>query len=144
MTLLVPPVGLSRKIRMGRVKTEKFHEQVKSMYSWTDVAERTERVYEGICRGGRVGLMERLKRYYGCGVWAGKLFVLCVVVDYLILVLLEFLLPRGGIDIARSWPRKAPRTIDGEGRRDSFRSKRRGSNVETNMVEGRLQKAIEF
>ncbi|KAL0640835.1 Phosphatidylinositol N-acetylglucosaminyltransferase GPI3 subunit [Maublancomyces gigas] len=76
-----------KEIRMGRVKTEKFHEQVKSMYSWTDVAERTERVYEGICRGERVGLMERLKRYYGCGVWAGKLFVLCVVVDYLILVL---------------------------------------------------------
>lgn len=75
-----------KEIRMGRVKTEKFHEQVKSMYSWTDVAERTERVYEGICMGERVGLMERLKRYYGCGIWAGKLFVLCVVVDSLILV----------------------------------------------------------
>jgi hypothetical protein len=75
-----------KEIRMGRVRTDKFHEQVKSMYSWTDVAERTERVYEGICRGERVGLMERLKRYYGCGVWAGKLFVLCVVVDYLIWV----------------------------------------------------------
>lgn len=75
-----------KEIRMGRVRTDKFHEQVKSMYSWTDVAERTERVYEGICKGERVGLMERLKRYYGCGVWAGKLFVLCVVVDYLIWV----------------------------------------------------------
>lgn len=147
-----------KEIRMGRVKTEKFHEQVKSMYSWTDVAERTERVYEGICRGERVGLMERLKRYYGCGVWAGKLFVLCVVVDYLILVVcvlfifyfpllclmltwspfaqfLEFLFPRSGIDIARSWPRKAPRIVDGSSRRDSSRSKQRGSNVEAVVEE---------
>ncbi|KAH8149312.1 uncharacterized protein LAJ45_06852 [Morchella importuna] len=122
-----------KEIRMGRVKTEKFHEQVKSMYSWTDVAERTERVYEGICTGERVGLMERLKRYYGCGIWAGKLFVLCVVVDSLILVLLEFLFPQSGIDTARSWPTKAPRMTDGGGRRD--RSKRRGSNVEAVVEE---------
>jgi phosphatidylinositol glycan class A protein len=112
-----------KEIRMGRVRTDKFHEQVKSMYSWTDVAERTERVYEGICRGERVGLMERLKRYYGCGVWAGKLFVLCVVVDYLIWVLLEFLFPRSNIDIARGWPRKAVGTGERSTRRD--RSRRR-------------------
>lgn len=44
--------------------------------------------------------------------------------------LLEFLFPRSGIDIARSWPRKAPRIVDGGTRRDRSRSKRRGSNVE--------------
>ncbi|KAB8527807.1 hypothetical protein FH972_025458 [Carpinus fangiana] len=117
-------------LRANKVRTEKFHEQVKMMYSWTDVAERTERVYDGIsgvlseeefygqpigwsATKGRSGaqsfaLIDRLKRYYGCGIWAGKLFCLCVVVDYLIFVFLELWAPRANIDIARSWPKKPP------------------------------------
>jgi phosphatidylinositol glycan class A protein len=107
------------------------------------VAERTERVYDGIMGAlseeefygrvdddddsvydgdggnvqrwsgvrGRTGaanfaLIDRLKRYYGCGVWAGKLFCICVVVDYLLFVLLEFVFPRSRIDLVRDWPRK--------------------------------------
>ena len=35
-------------MRAGKIRTETFHNQVKNMYSWTDVAERTERVYDGI------------------------------------------------------------------------------------------------
>jgi phosphatidylinositol glycan class A protein len=120
-------------IRGGRVRTERFHELVSSMYSWTDVAKRTERVYDGItgflsqeefyghdpepengdwsALRGRAGiqsfaLIDRLKRYYGCGIWAGKLFCLCVVVDYLLFVLLEFFFPRAQIDIVRDWPKK--------------------------------------
>ena len=101
------------------------------MYSWTDVAQRTERVYDGIsgvirhdefyqgagaagvwsATRGRSGvqsfaLIERLKRYYGCGIWAGKLFCLCVIVDYLLYVLLELFAPRSRIDICKDWPKK--------------------------------------
>jgi phosphatidylinositol N-acetylglucosaminyltransferase subunit A len=120
-------------LRANKVRTERFHDQVKMMYSWTDVAERTERVYDGIsgilseadfygydamdgaswsATRGRAGvqsfaLIDRLKRYYGCGIWAGKLFCLCVVIDYLLFVVLELLAPRDGIDIARNWPKKA-------------------------------------
>ena len=117
-------------LRSGRVRTERFHDQVKMMYSWTDVAQRTERVYNGIsgelseeefygsypssgwsATRGRSGvqsfaLIERLKRYYGCGIWAGKLFCLCVLIDYLIFIFLEMWAPRANIDIARSWPKK--------------------------------------
>jgi len=116
--------------RANRIRTERFHDLVKTMYSWTDVARRTERVYDGITGAipekefygeyigggwsatrGRAGiqsfaLIDRLKRYYGCGVWAGKLFCICVVVDYLILVALQFFAPREDIDIAKDWPRK--------------------------------------
>lgn len=119
-------------LRANRIRTEKFHDQVKMMYSWTDVAARTERVYDGISgviseeefyghypgmggigTRGRAGvqsfaLIDRLKRYYGCGIWAGKLFCICVIVDYLLFVFLELWAPRANIDIARSWPRKAP------------------------------------
>ena len=62
---------------------------------------RTERVYDGICRGEMASLMDRLKRYYGCGVWAGKL-------------LLEFWYPRSGIDVARDWPKKEVVVKDGK------------------------------
>ncbi|KAJ5683000.1 hypothetical protein N7462_006165 [Penicillium macrosclerotiorum] len=115
-------------LRSNKVRTDRFHDQVKMMYSWRDVAERTERVYKGItgdispeefygyypgqgweASGDRVrsfALIDRLKRYYGCGVWAGKLFCLCVVIDSLIYVFLEMWFPRVNIDIARSWPKK--------------------------------------
>lgn len=116
-------------LRSNKVRTDRFHDQVKMMYSWTDVARRTERVYKGICgdisqeefygyypgqgweaSGDRVrnfALIDRLKRYYGCGVWAGKLFCLCVVVDFLLYIFLEMWFPRANIDIARSWPKKS-------------------------------------
>lgn len=117
-------------LRANRIRTERFHDQVKMMYSWTDVARRTERVYDGITGAlreeefygdhleggwsatrGRAGvqsfaLIDRLKRYYGCGIWAGKLFCLCVVIDYLLLVFLEMWAPRANIDIAKNWPKK--------------------------------------
>ena len=119
-------------LRANQIRTERFHDQVKMMYSWTDVAERTERVYHGIsgvlseeefyghhsnlapgwsATRGRAGvqsfaLIDRLKRYYGCGIWAGKLFCFCVVVDYLLFVFLEIYAPRGRIDRAKDWPRK--------------------------------------
>ncbi|EED22372.1 phosphatidylinositol:UDP-GlcNAc transferase subunit PIG-A [Talaromyces stipitatus ATCC 10500] len=115
-------------LRSNKVHTERFHDQVKMMYSWTDVARRTERVYNGISgaiselefyghypgagwdavrgRTRSFALIDRLKRYYGCGIWAGKLFCMCVVIDYLLYVFLEMLWPRANIDIARSWPKK--------------------------------------
>jgi phosphatidylinositol glycan class A protein len=117
------------KLREGKVRTDLFHSQVKQMYSWTDVAERTERVYDGVSGalssdefnqdGGsglvsrqRAGvrsfaLIDRLKRYYGCGTWAGKLFCMCCVVDYLLYIFLEIFAPRERIDICKSWPKKA-------------------------------------
>ncbi|KAF1986332.1 glycosyltransferase family 4 protein [Aulographum hederae CBS 113979] len=167
-------------LRANKVRTERFHEQVRMMYSWTDVAERTERVYDGISgvlseeefygyRGGvgggvvggaaaiagnsnsnsksnsseawnatkgRAGvqsfaLIDRLKRYYGCGIWAGKLFCLCVVVDYLLFIFLELWFPRANIDVARDWPKKKMAAAGAEqaelGRKRSarYREKRR-------------------
>ncbi|CAG5143513.1 uncharacterized protein ALTATR162_LOCUS1365 [Alternaria atra] len=119
------------KLRAGKVRTELFHNQVKQMYSWTDIAQRTERVYDGIsgvishgefyqgagaagawsATRGRAGvqsfaLIERLKRYFGCGIWAGKLFCICVIVDYLIYLVLEIFAPRSRIDICKDWPKK--------------------------------------
>ncbi|KAF7562418.1 hypothetical protein G7046_g1718 [Stylonectria norvegica] len=120
-------------MRAGKVRTEKFHDQVKKMYSWQNVALRTERVYDGISgalpedefygfdtggyngsRARNFALIDRLKRYYGCGIWAGKLFCLCVVIDYLFFLFLEWYYPRDNIDICPDFPRK-PLADDGYG-----------------------------
>lgn len=109
------------------VRRDKFHDLVKNMYSWSDIARRTERVYD-LLTGSQpapdnVGyydeewmhygppaqmqsfaLMDRLKRYFGCGIWAGKLFVIVVVVDYLIYCFLEIMYPRDKIDMCKAWP----------------------------------------
>ena len=109
------------------VRRDKFHELVKNMYSWSDIARRTERVYDLITGSSSApdnegfydeewmhygqpaqphsfALMDRLKRYYGCGIWAGKLFCIVVVIDYLIYIMLEMLYPREKIDICKTWP----------------------------------------
>lgn len=128
-------------MRAGRVRTERFHDQVRNMYSWANVALRTERVYDGITgsipeedfygfdTGGYNGsrrrdfaLVDRLKRYYGCGIWAGKLFCLCVVIDYLFFLFLEWWFPRGNIDICPDWPRKVPPDDEAAGGPKSNRS----------------------
>ena len=125
-------------LRANKIRTERFHDQVKMMYSWTNVAERTERVYDGITGAlseeefygenleggwsaarGRAGvqsfaLIDRLKRYYGCGIWAGKLFCLCVIIDYLILQFLEVFMPKEHIDVAKEWPKKVMMKEDPE------------------------------
>ncbi|KAH7128341.1 hypothetical protein B0J11DRAFT_268651 [Dendryphion nanum] len=115
-------------LRAGKVRTELFHNQVKQMYSWTDVAQRTERVYDGISGAQSSAFIERLKKYYGCGIWAGKLFCLCAIIDYLLFVLLEIFAPSSRIDIARNWPKKEPMNRDRDdgaiGKKRSIRHRR--------------------
>lgn len=89
-------------LRHGRVRTDKFHEQVKKMYSWTNIALRTESVYNHISSISPLPLIERLKRYYGCGQFAGKLFCFLVAVDFLILLILNLVLPKSEIDICKN------------------------------------------
>ncbi|OAA79088.1 phosphatidylinositol N-acetylglucosaminyltransferase GPI3 subunit [Akanthomyces lecanii RCEF 1005] len=128
-------------VRAGKVRTDRFHDEVKKMYSWDNVAQRTERVYDGITgtiteeefygfdtggyNGSRVrnfALIDRLKRYYGCGIWAGKLFCLCAVIDYLFFLVLEVFLPRENIDTCPDWPRKLAKDRKAKSRNQSTSS----------------------
>jgi phosphatidylinositol N-acetylglucosaminyltransferase subunit A len=94
------------------------------MYSWNDIASRTEKVYNEITLRTPLPLIDRLKRYYGCGAWAGKLFCLLVALDFLLLWFLEFCFPRDGIDVARDWPKK--RIYVEENGRNAGKGKGRG------------------
>ena len=94
------------------------------MYSWHDIASRTEKVYNDITLRSPLPLIDRLKRYYGCGAWAGKLFCLLVALDFLLLWFLEFCFPRDGIDTTRDWPKK--RVIVQENGKNKGKNKGKG------------------
>lgn len=87
--------------KIDQVDKKLQHEQVKKMYSWHDVAERTEVVYDRLLEEEKIPLIDRLRQFYGCGLWAGKIFCIVVAVGYLIWKFYEWLIPRDSIEIAR-------------------------------------------
>lgn len=133
---LVEALGRSiDMIQRKEVQPAKFNDELKEMYSWVNVAERTEKVYDSISQARDPPLIERLRRcvcdpvlllffkdspfdkqltfvsvlhnsYYGCGVFVGKLFCIMIALDYLFWVYLEWILPRDEIEIAPKFPYK--------------------------------------
>lgn len=94
-------------IETGAVDTSSFHAQVRQMYCWENVAERTEKVYDNIDESSlNVPLIDRLGKYYGRGPWAGKLFALCIIVDVIIYHFLCWFWPSSSIDEAPKWPKQ--------------------------------------
>lgn len=107
MIKLAEPNGddLIEKVKQALADVHRFdrwaaHEAVKSMYSWFDVAQRTEIVYDRLLREERVPLIERLRRFYACGIWAGKIFCIIVALAYLFWQILEWTSPAHTIEIA--------------------------------------------
>ena len=83
-----------------------MHKDVKEMYSWYNVAERTERIYYDIIDLPEPPLIERLSRYYGCGLIAGKLFCMVVAINFLMSVIFEWIWPRRSIEVVPDFPHK--------------------------------------
>jgi len=73
------------------INPQVMHLQMKKLYSWDDVAKRTEIVYDRAVQSLTTNLLDRLPQYLTCGVWAGKLFCLVMIINYLLWCLLEFL-----------------------------------------------------
>eukprot|EP00698_Gefionella_okellyi_P021358 TRINITY_DN6902_c0_g3_i1.p1 TRINITY_DN6902_c0_g3~~TRINITY_DN6902_c0_g3_i1.p1 ORF type:complete len:435 (+),score=46.82 TRINITY_DN6902_c0_g3_i1:461-1765(+) len=82
------------------------HAAVRDMYNWADVTRRTEIVYDTVASHEVPPLIERLRRYYGCGKWAGKLFVALASLDFLLWRFIEWWRPREDIDVAVDFPHK--------------------------------------
>ena len=51
-------------------------------------------------------LIERLRRYYGCGLYAGKIFCMVITLDYLFWIFLEIMLPSHAIERTETFPYK--------------------------------------
>ncbi|XP_040998388.1 phosphatidylinositol N-acetylglucosaminyltransferase subunit A isoform X2 [Juglans microcarpa x Juglans regia] len=73
--------------------------QMKKLYNWHDVAKRTEIVYDRALKCSNQSLLERLSRYLSCGAWAGKLFCMVVVIDFLLFRLLQLWQPAEDIEV---------------------------------------------
>lgn len=69
------------------------HTSVTTMYSWSVVASRTEKVYFDAIKHDTKSLVERFHRYHLCGKWFGKICVLLAVVDWLLLLALQVVRP---------------------------------------------------
>jgi len=57
-------------------------------------------------------LIERLRRYYGCGLYAGKIFCMVIALDYLFWIFLEIVFSRDAIERAQRFPYKKYQTFE--------------------------------
>uniref|UniRef100_A0A1B6JHI6 phosphatidylinositol N-acetylglucosaminyltransferase n=1 Tax=Homalodisca liturata TaxID=320908 RepID=A0A1B6JHI6_9HEMI len=83
------------------------HTRVSSLYSWQNVTYRTEKVYASVTKESSKSIGQQLRSYMRSNVLP---FLLVVSLMYLILQVLEWLVPRQDIDIARTY-RKKPRKL---------------------------------
>ncbi|XP_053482615.1 phosphatidylinositol N-acetylglucosaminyltransferase subunit A [Ictalurus furcatus] len=98
-------VGLEKVIarqRAGKVPSPAaIHRQVQTLYTWRNVAERTEKVYDHACRQPVLPLPARLRRLRShCGAVAGSIFSFVAVINFLFLLFLQWLFPNHLIDVA--------------------------------------------
>ncbi|CAN6464049.1 unnamed protein product [Victoria cruziana] len=96
MIVLADPIpgdmvdAISKAIKMlPEIDSHSMHSRMQKLYSWRDVARRTKIVYDSTLNCSSEDLLERLSRYYRCGAWAGKLFCLVVILDFLLWCFLE-------------------------------------------------------
>ncbi|XP_022154114.1 phosphatidylinositol N-acetylglucosaminyltransferase subunit A isoform X1 [Momordica charantia] len=81
------------------IHPQEMHDRMKKLYDWHDVARRTVIVYDYALRSTDQNLLERLSRYLSCGSWAGKLFCVVMIIDFLIWYLLKLWQPDENIEV---------------------------------------------
>ncbi|XP_067658944.1 phosphatidylinositol N-acetylglucosaminyltransferase subunit A-like isoform X1 [Haliotis asinina] len=90
-----------RDKRLGRVVSPyEAHKRIKDLYTWRNVAKRTEVVYNAVSQKPTRDLPDRLLRYYQCGPLSGKLFVIAAVLNVAVLWILQLLWPDNTIGSA--------------------------------------------
>ncbi len=76
-----------------------MHQAVKDIYSWRQVAERTERVYNFSMQQPGLNAFHRLKSNFSWGPVVGIYAVFYQMLEFLILFLLDCIQPENEIDI---------------------------------------------
>jgi phosphatidylinositol glycan class A protein len=74
------------------------------MYSWFNVAKRTEIVYDNIMLNLKSSLSLRLMKYYTAGSWSGIMICLIVIILYICNYILDIIYPRKDIEICIELP----------------------------------------
>ena len=120
------------RVRSGAVDTSSFHDELVDMYEWSDVAQRTDKVYRAIFETPvDKDWTAMIKRVYNHpGIWARHLYVLCTVVEFALVLIFDFLYPRDEIDKAPRWPVRPTRDLREEVRAMPENTKGTPSGVE--------------
>ncbi|XP_011813272.1 PREDICTED: phosphatidylinositol N-acetylglucosaminyltransferase subunit A isoform X2 [Colobus angolensis palliatus] len=90
------------QLKSGTLLTpENIHNIVKTFYTWRNVAERTEKVYDRVSMEAVLPMDKRLDRLIShCGPVTGHIFALLAVFNFLFLVFLRWMIPDSIIDVA--------------------------------------------
>ncbi|CAL9690079.1 unnamed protein product [Knipowitschia caucasica] len=110
ITLCEPTVrslcaGLESVIARQRAGTvpspASIHTRVRNLYTWRNVAERTEKVYDRVAGEEVLPLDRRILRLRThCGPVAGTIFAFAALLNFLFLLLLQWLVPDRVMDVA--------------------------------------------
>lgn len=88
---------------VNKIPTDQFYDQVSDLYSWRQVAERTEKVYDYVMDKSVPNVMSRMKSSFSWGPIIGLWAIIYTVIEGIILGLCDVFLPEDDIDIARSF-----------------------------------------
>ncbi|XP_071516887.1 phosphatidylinositol N-acetylglucosaminyltransferase subunit A isoform X2 [Panulirus ornatus] len=103
-------LAIQRELNGKRLDPWKMHEEMKNIYLWSDVVQRTEVVYDQVhLEQSSAELVRRLPRYKKCGLVAGWFMMFLVTLQFLLLKICDKLWPSSDIDIAPDYPLDAAR-----------------------------------
>ncbi len=85
---------------MEEIPSEAFHDRIKPLYSWRNVAERVERVYDNIHAYPSTTILGRIKNSLSLGWIAGIASAMWMIMELLVLVFCEWLAPDDTIEKA--------------------------------------------
>ncbi len=93
--------GLSTAIteKIATVDPFKFHQRVRDMYSWENVASETTKVYDEVLKKPRLTFLQRLARYKGVGGVAGYIVCILAITLHFVVSLVEWWQPQYLIDV---------------------------------------------
>ncbi|ROT61933.1 N-acetylglucosaminyl-phosphatidylinositol biosynthetic protein [Penaeus vannamei] len=98
-------VAIQREISGRRIDPWAMHREMRNLYTWPDVARRTEVVYDKV-RGeeSSADIYQRIPRYKKCGLLAGWFMMFLVTLQFLLLKICDRIWPVEDIDIAPDYP----------------------------------------
>ncbi|BFZ17338.1 hypothetical protein BsWGS_20377 [Bradybaena similaris] len=77
-----------------------MHKRIQALYSWRDVAQRTEKVYHMVMSAPVPDTHSRMLQFNQCGPVSGKLFMLTAVLNIIFLWIVECLWPAESLEKA--------------------------------------------
>lgn len=86
-------------LNVNNIPCETFYNELASIYSWRQVAERTERVYDYVMAKPAHNMLSRLKSSFAWGPIVGFWALFYTIIEAIALCLTEYFLPEDAIDI---------------------------------------------